>query len=200
MRLDDVPSTKNFPKDFTFWDDETMSKARKAVFPGYAQTFYEEELNVGYRYFQTVNKEVGFPFGYGLGYTTFEYSGASVKKKGTDYVASVTVTNTSNYAGKEVVQLYVTAPKGKLEKPAYELKAFAKTCELRPGETQRVEMTFSNYDLASYDESQQAWVTDGGVYTALFAASAADIREKAAFTAKSQTVKCHDVLQKRPLL
>lgn len=199
VNLEDVPATKNFPKDYTIWTERDMSKARKATFPHFAETIYEEDLNVGYRYFQTENKPVSFPFGFGLGYTTFEYSNAFVKKKGNDYVATVMVKNTGSYAGKEVVQLYISAPKGTLKKPAYELKAYAKTRELQPGESQLLEMTFSNYDLASYDELQQAWVTDGGQYTAHFAASASDLRQHATFTAKKQVVKCHDVLQYRRL-
>lgn len=199
VKLEDVPATKNFPKDYTIWTDKEMSKARKAMFPNFAETIYEEDLNVGYRYFQTENKPVSFPFGFGMGYTTFEYSNASVKKKGNDYVATVMVKNTGSYAGKEVVQLYISAPKGTLKKPAYELKAYAKTRELQPGESQQLEMTFSNYDLASYDEMQQAWVTDGGQYTAHFAASAADLRQHATFNAKQQVVKCHNVLPYRRL-
>lgn len=199
VKLEDVPATKNFPKDYTIWTERDMSKARKATFPCFAETIYEEDLNVGYRYFQTENKPVSFPFGFGMGYTTFEYSNASVKKKGNDYVATVMVKNTGSYAGKEVVQLYISAPKGTLKKPAYELKAYAKTRELQPGESQLLEMTFSNYDLASYDEMQQAWVTDGGQYTAHFAASAADLRQHATFNAKQQVVKCHNVLPYRRL-
>ena len=122
-----------------------------------------------------------------------------LKKKGNDYVTTVMVKNTGSYAGKEVVQLYISAPKGTLKKPAYELKAYAKTRELQPGESQLLEMTFSNYDLASYDEIQQAWVTDGGQYTAHFAASAADLRQHATFNAKQQVVKCHNVLPYRRL-
>ena len=199
VKLEDVPATKNFPKDYTIWTERDMSKARKATFSCFAETIYEEDLNVGYRYFQTENKPVSFPFGFGMGYTTFEYSNASVKKKGNDYVATVMVKNTGSYAGKEVVQLYISAPKGTLKKPAYELKAYAKTRELQPGESQLLEMTFSNYDLASYDEIQQAWVTDGGQYTAHFAASAADLRQHATFNAKQQVVKCHNVLPYRRL-
>ena len=160
------------------------------------ETRYEEGLNVGYRFFMTQNVACSYPFGFGLGYTTFEYSQPRVAKKGKGYVATVTVKNTGNRPGKEAVQLYVAAPKGNLEKPAFELKAFAKTKELQPGEFQTLQLSFSNYDLASYDENLQAWVTDGGTYTAIFAASAADHRVKTDFKAKAETVKAHDVLKK----
>ena len=116
-------------------------------------------------------------------------------KQGNGYVASVTVKNVGQRVGKETVELFIAAPKGKLEKPAFELRAFAKTRELKPGESQRVEMTFSNYDLASFDEAQSAWVTDGGTYEARFSASADDCRAKTTFKGKAATVKCHDVLR-----
>ncbi|MCR4852132.1 MAG: glycoside hydrolase family 3 C-terminal domain-containing protein [Prevotella sp.] len=193
--LEDIPSTKNFPKDYTFWDDMRLNNEQKAQVPFIRETVYEEGLDVGYRYFQTKNQPVSYPFGFGLTYTTFEYSQAKVSKKGSSYVAQLTVKNTGSRAGKETVQLYVAAPKGQLEKPAYELRAFAKTRELKPGESQRLEMTFTAYDLASYDEGQQAWVTDGGTYTALFSASAEDIRARSDFKVKAAKVAAHDVLR-----
>ena len=193
--LDDVPSTKNFPKDYTFWDDFKLTKEEKAKVPFINETPYEEGLDVGYRYFQTKNVAVSYPFGFGLSYTDFEYSAPKVAKKGNGYVASVTVKNVGQRVGKETVELFIAAPKGKLEKPAFELRAFAKTRELKPGESQRVEMTFSNYDLASFDEAQSAWVTDGGTYEARFSASADDCRAKTTFKGKAATVKCHDVLR-----
>jgi beta-glucosidase len=193
--IDDVPANKNFPRDITFWDEFKMDDEAKKAIPNVAETRYEEGLNVGYRYYQTVGKSVSYPFGYGLSYTTFEYSKPKVSKKGKGYVAAITVKNTGSVAGKEVVQLYITAPKGKLDKPAMELKAFAKTRELKPGESQQLLLTFSGYDLASYDTDQQAWVTDGGEYIAKFAASAEDIRQTVKFKASAETVKCHDVLK-----
>ena len=192
--IEDVPANKNFPRDITFWDLFKMNDEMKKATPNVAETRYEEGLNVGYRYYQTEGKSVSYPFGYGLSYTTFEYSKPKVSKKGKEYVAAITVKNTGSVAGKEAVQLYITAPKSKLQKPAIELKAFGKTRELKPGESQQLLLTFSGYDLASYDTDQQAWVTDGGEYTAKFAASAEDIRQTVKFKAKAETVKCHDVM------
>lgn len=83
-----------------------------------------------------------------------------------------------------------------LTKPAFELRAFGKSRELQPGESCLVKMSFSNYDLASYDEDLQAFVTDSGTYTAHFAASASDIRQSVDFKASAQTVKCHNALKK----
>ena len=194
--LEDVPSTKNFLKNYTYWDDMELNDAQKAQWPCINETSYEEGINVGYRYFLTNHKAVSFPFGFGLGYTTFAYSQAKVAKKGKEYVATVTVKNTGDRAGKEVVQLYVAAPRGTLEKPACELRAFAKTRELNPGESQTLQMTFTGYDLASYDESQQAWVTDGGDYEARFSASAEDCRQSVSFKVKAEKVKAHDVMRK----
>lgn len=193
--LADVPSTKNFPNGFTWRDEIFMKQDEISKMPNLGQTKYEEGLNVGYRYFQTAGKKTSYPFGFGMTYTQFEYSNASVKMKNGLYTATVTVKNIGKNNGREVVQLYITAPSGKLIKPAYELKAFGKTKELLPGESQKIDMTFTNYDLASYDESQQAFVTDEGVYIARFSASADDIRQNVNFKAKAQTVKCHDVLK-----
>jgi beta-glucosidase len=195
VQLTDVPSTKNFPNGFNWRDEIFMKPDQINKLPNVGTTVYEEGLNVGYRYFQTAGKAVSYPFGFGMGYTTFEYSHAKIQKKGKSYIASVIVKNTGDAKGKETVELYVTAPKGKLEKPAIELKAFAKTRELNPGESQEVKMTFTNYDLASYDESQQAFVTDAGTYTGRFAASATDIRQNVTFKADAGLVKCHDALK-----
>lgn len=195
IKLTDVPSTKNFPNGFN-WRDEIFKKQDDInKIPNLGETRYEEGINVGYRYFQTAGKEVSYPFGFGLGYTKFEYSDAKVQRKGDRYIATVTVKNVGNSKGKEAVQLYVTAPAGELDKPAFELKAFAKTHELQPGESQQIKMTFTNYDLASYDEKSSSFVTDKGTYIARFAASAADIRQNVEFKVSAGIVKCHDVMK-----
>jgi len=151
---------------------------------------------VGYRYFTTAGKNVSYPFGYGLGYTTFGYSKPVVKvaKDGT-VTASITVTNTGSAVGKEAVQLYVTAPDGGLVKPACELRAFAKTGELKPGESQTLTMTVDPYTLASFNEETSAWETAAGAYTAHFGASVADIRATVPFKlAKAASWPAHRVM------
>ena len=159
-------------------------------------TEYKEGIWVGYRYFGTAGKKVSYPFGYGLGYTTFAYSAPVVKvaKDGT-VTASVTVKNTGAAAGKEAVQLYVAAPAGGLVKPAMELRAFAKTRELAPGESQTLTMTVDPYTLASFNEATSAWEMAAGEYKALFGASSEDIRQMVSFKeAKAQAWPVNPVL------
>lgn len=171
----DHPSTKNFPN--TSMDLYTFNTiAGNGQVPGYQYTNHEEDIYVGYRYFDTFGREVSYPFGYGLSYTTFEYGKPTVSIKGETIEVSVSVKNTGSVAGKEAVQVYVTAPDGTLEKPAKELKAFGKTKELKPGQSETLRMTLQRRDLASFDEAQSAWVVDAGNYTFKVGASAADIR------------------------
>ena len=146
---------------------------------GYADkvaTKHHEDIYVGYRYFDTFNKEVAYPFGYGLSYTTFEFSKPKVKASGKNVTVSVTVKNTGSVSGKEVAQVYVAAPKGQIEKPVQELKAFAKTRELQPGEQQVLSMTIPVRMLASFDEAGSQWLTEAGQYTFRIGASSRDIR------------------------
>jgi beta-glucosidase len=176
LDVTDHPSTKNFPNASV--DIYSFTSAGGKM-PGYRFTNHEEDIYVGYRYFDSFNKNVSYPFGYGLSYTTFAYSKPSVKKSGEEIEVSVTVKNTGKVAGKEVVQVYVSAPEEKMEKPAKELKAFGKTRELQPGESQTLRMSLQRRDLASFDEEQSAWVVDAGMYQFLIAASATDIRTSA---------------------
>lgn len=189
IALLDVPSSANFPNI-----RQGERRGNKQEFNDY--TLHKEGLNVGYRYFNTVGKEVSYPFGYGLSYTTFAYSKPSVKATKDGFVAQITVTNTGSVAGKEAVQLYVSAPSGGLEKPALELKSFAKTKELKPRESQTLTMKVSAYDLASYNEATQSWETATGRYTLKFGASVEDIRAILLYNqGKMQKVQCHDVLK-----
>ena len=159
-------------------------------------TKHMEGINVGYRYFTTNDKSVSYPFGFGLSYTTFSYSKPVVKATKDGLTASITVTNTGNVAGKEVVQLYVSAPAGGLDKPARELKAFAKTKELQPKQSETLTMKVSLYDLASYNEATQSWESAPGKYTIGFGANVEDIRATAPYSlSKQYSVKCHDVMK-----
>lgn len=170
----DHASSKNFPIDLEFGmfgKKQEGEPQRNVDF-----TEYEEGIYVGYRWFDKQGIEVSYPFGYGLSYTTFEWEEPAIETSGDETVVSVKVRNAGSFPGKEVVELYVTAPSGSLDKPIKELKAFAKTRELKPGETQVVSLKVRNDDLASYDESKNAWVTDGGQYAFLLGASSRDIR------------------------
>ena len=190
--LIDLPSSANFPNV-----RPAAPRGRgnnKVEFQDY--TKHTEDINVGYRYFTTTKESVSYPFGFGLSYTTFSYSKPVVKATKDGLTATITVTNTGKRAGKEVVELYVSAPAGGLEKPARELKAFAKTKELQPNQSETLTMTLSLYDLASYNETTQAWETAAGKYTISFGASVEDIRATAPFNlSKQQVVKCHDVMK-----
>ncbi len=158
---------------------------------------HTEGIYVGYRYFDTYDKQVAYPFGYGLSYTTFEYTKPAVKVKGQDISVSVSVKNTGSVSGKEAVQLYVCAPQGKLAKPAQELKAFAKTRLLAPGESQTLTMQLALRDLASYDEAECQWLTEAGTYTFRIAASSRDIRHTLQARVGAYTEKTTDALRQQ---
>lgn len=160
----DHPSTANFAKEYDMYTYKNMEGWGKGNIPGVDFSNHEEDIYVGYRYFDTFKKNVAYPFGYGMSYTTFEMGKPSVKAKGNNIEVSVTIKNTGKVAGKQVAQVYVTAPKGAYEKPAKELKAFGKTRELKPGESQTLKMTLEKRDLASFDEANSQWKVDAGNY------------------------------------
>ena len=189
----DHESTKNFPGDIDYYSFKEMA-ARKQPIPGHAYTNHEEDIYVGYRYFDTFKKEVAYPFGFGLSYTTFEITKPVVKSQGNLVDITVTVKNTGSVAGKEVVQVYVQAPKGKLEKPCQELKAFAKTRELKPGESQTVTMSLLLRDLASFDEAGSQWLTEAGTYTFRIGANSRDIKATASLKLPEYTEKTSNAL------
>ena len=191
----DHPSTKNFPgniDNYTF----QMMVGYKMPIPGHAYTNHEEDIYVGYRYFDTFNKEVAYPFGFGLSYTTFDFSKpvCRVDGRNTTVTISITVKNTGSVSGKEVAQVYVQAPKGRLEKPAQELKAFAKTRELQPGESQTLTMTIPVRDLASFDEANSQWITEAGTYTFLIGNNSRNIAATAQLKLAEYTEKTTNAL------
>ena len=134
------------------------------TFGKHNDTRYNEGIYVGYRYFDSVGKKALYPFGYGLSYTTFENKIDSVELSGTVVTVKATVTNTGKHPGKETVQVYVSAPNGKLDKPYQDLAGFAKTTELVSGASGQVGITFDIRDLASYDESRAAYILELGKY------------------------------------
>ena len=190
----DHPSTKNFPGYLDHYSEDMMRGYNGSV-PGHDYTNHEEDIYVGYRYFDTFSREVAYPFGFGLSYTTFAYSKPVVKAKGNEAVeVSITVKNTGSVAGKEVAQVYVQAPKGRLEKPAQELKAFAKTRELQPGESQTLTMTIPVRMLASFDETGSQWLTEAGTYTFRIGSNSRDIKATQSLALKEYTEKTSNAL------
>ena len=197
----DIPSSADFPYNYdgkkSMDPFASLSKSDKKMVKDVDYVEYNEDIWVGYRYFTTAGKVVSYPFGFGLSYTEFEY-GAPVVKVGKDgtVTASVTVKNVGKAAGKEAVQLYVSAPEGGLVKPAMELKAFAKTGELKPGESEVVTMTLDPYGLASFNDKTSNWETAAGTYLVKFGASSEDIRANALFKlSKPQAWPVHRVLE-----
>lgn len=127
--------------------------------------YYAEGIFVGYRYFDSFGIKPAYPFGYGLSYTDFEIKTGNISKENGKLVVQAQVKNIGScYAGREVVQVYVSAPKGELEKPYQELKGFQKTRLLKPGETQTVQIQIELKSLASYNERKAAWVLEAGDY------------------------------------
>lgn len=125
-------------------------------------THYTEGVYVGYRWFDSAGKKPLFPFGYGLGFTRFELEAGEAAAEAGKITVGVTVKNTGERNGKETVQLYVSPPRGRLDKPYQALAAFEKTEELKPGEAQRLALSFDLRDLASYDTKNAAWILEPG--------------------------------------
>ncbi|WP_332634056.1 beta-glucosidase [Halalkalibacter flavus] len=161
-------------------------------YPGVNDEFdYEEDIYVGYRYHSTFDLEPAYEFGYGLSYATFDYDNVRVNRNGNfkdKITVFATVENTGDVAGREAVQVYVSAPDGKLEKPELELKAFGKTKELRPGKKENLKFELDAKNLSSFDEEKSAWVLEKGTYEVLVGASSEDIRGTASFTVDEYVV------------
>ena len=144
---------------------------------------------MGYRHYLTKGVKVAYPFGYGLSYTTFAFSGVKAALKGNVVNVSVTVKNTGSVAGKEVAEVYIAAPKGKLDKPLRELKGYAKTSVLAPGASQTLVIPVKVGDLASFDESDMQWLTDAGTYKVEVGSDANTILGNAQFSIKKAVAK-----------
>ncbi len=182
----DHPSTRDFPGG----SDRYGSQSGNRV------THHSEDIYVGYRFFDTFGREVAYPFGYGLSYTSFRYSAPRVRVGSHEAVVSVTVTNVGSVAGKETAQVYVTAPRGRIAKPAHELKAFAKTRLLQPGESQTLTMHIPVRLLASFDEAGSQWLTEAGQYLFCIGASSRDIRHSVTATVEQYTEQVSNALRR----
>jgi beta-glucosidase len=129
-----------------------------------SQEVYNDDIYVGYRYYDTFDVEVSYPFGYGLSYTDFTITTDSVEADQDKVVVTATVKNVGEVSGKEVVEVYFSAPTGSIEKPYQELAGYAKTDELQPGESQTLTISYDTTEMGSYDESRAAYVMEKGSY------------------------------------
>ena len=187
VKYADVPSQNfpvNVPETGLNQSFEHYSKIHKYYdVPNIDYTDYDEDIYVGYRYYETKNVPVSYPFGFGLTYTDFELSGLRLEKKGDVVEAHVNVRNIGNFAAKQVVQLYVSAPEGTPDRPARELKGYAKTCELAPSETQEVVIKFNVNDLAFWTGGGDGkWTLPSGEWMVCAGTSSVDLPLKAALT------------------
>jgi len=201
VKFEDAASSKNFPTEGAMGDMDFMSPKKKTNKPLWDYTNYEEDIYVGYRYFDTFGKQVSYPFGYGLSYTSFSYENPRIKEDKDKYVITVTVKNTGKYSGKEVVQLYASAPdRMNANKPEKELKAFMKTKNLKPGESATVVLTVGTSELASFDEQSSSWIVTPGVYQFQIASSSRDIKMVLDANVTSTSAKATDILKlKEPI-
>ena len=194
LQYKDVPSSANFPGVVTELETakDTTKKPDMMDFmkPHPAKVVYEEGIYVGYRYYGSFGVKTAYEFGYGMSYTKFEYSNLKLSsdKFENQIVATVDVKNSGSVAGKEVVQLYLSAPVKELDKPAYELKGFAKTGLLLPGDKQTISFKLDARKLASFNSASSSWIADAGQYEVRIGASSADIRQKASFTLNEDRV------------
>ena len=197
--LEDHASTRNFPRaenfglDLSVFMGKEQAEGEQREFWDY--TNYSEGIFVGYRWFDKQGINVSYPFGFGLSYTSFEYSNAAVKNENGVITVTVDVKNTGSVEGKEVVEVYATAPGLDMNKPAQELRAYAKTQSLKAGESETVTMTFAESDLASFCESKSAWVVEEGSYELHIGASSRDIRANLQLQVAGSEIKTSNVLR-----
>ena len=163
-------------------------------FGGHDDTEYREGVYVGYRYFEAAGRRPLFPFGFGLSYTAFELGQAGTAVSGGSVTCRVPVKNTGACPGREVVQVYLSAPECKQDRPRQELAAFGKTGILQPGETETVETSFELSDCAAYDEARSAYVLAAGDYVLRIGNSSDAARPAAVLRLEAEVV----TLQARP--
>ena len=187
LELGDLPAAENFPGVET--GEPTTVAGIIPVTP--SEIEYRDGIWVGYRYLNTHGKDVAYPFGHGLSYSRFEWSELNVETQtsadGPEF--SVRVSNLGPRSGKEVVQVYISAPDASgMDKPSEELRAFAKTRLLDPGESQVLSWRLGARDLASFDVTRDAWVAARGDYILKLGASSRDIRVRAGFSLEAEQV------------
>jgi beta-glucosidase len=182
----DVPSATFFPGEAL--SDEMIVDAYSNMPLGkISRLKYSDGIYVGYRYYEGFKIDTSYPFGFGLSYTNFTYSNPSliVDKVTGEITLKTSVKNTGDQAGKEVVQLYISAPTQTMDKPVKELKGFIKTKLLKPGETEQITFNVSAEQLASFSSTEGGWIAEAGSYKIMLAASSADIRTSSDFKLES---------------
>jgi beta-glucosidase len=186
LNYSETPSAKNFPGVA----EKSDKKDDAADLSGFSfmrrtpwEMTYEDDIYVGYRYYNTFKIPVAYEFGYGLSYTKFDYS--NMKTSSADFKGKLTVSvdikNTGSVAGREVVQIYIGSPSGKLKKPEETLAAFGKTRLLNPGEVQTLSFIIETKDFASFDETTSSWIAEAGSYSLKAGASSLNIKQTANF-------------------
>lgn len=193
MAYADVPNSKTFPGK-----ELPGAKSANPLMGNPSEVTYDDGIYVGYRYFNTFDVKPAYEFGYGLSYTKFDYGKLKLSSdnfKG-KITASVLITNKGNVAGKEVVELYLSAPHKNLDKPESELKGFVKTRLLKPGEAQLVSFTLDARDLASFNTATETWVAEKGDYKVKIGASSMDIKKSEKFNLANDlnVLKVHKAL------
>lgn len=182
LKLSDYPANAGFPGKVLLGPDP-QAKSLFGEIARAAEVEYADGIWVGYRHFDTHDVQVAYPFGFGLSYTRFGYSDLEVDARDEGVVrARVKVTNAGEVAGREVAQVYVAPPRGAQEKPTQELRAFAKTGLLQPGQSEVLQFEIRARDLASFDVGKGRWVADAGIYTLRVGASSRDIRVEQGFS------------------
>lgn len=168
---------------WAWWEDYSSI----GDFGGKDDVNYVEGIYVGYRYFDSAGVKPLFPFGYGKSYTEFEMGQPSVSNDKDEITVRASFTNKGKFAGKEVMQVYVACPAGKLDKPAKDLAAFAKTKELGAGESQEISAVFKLSDMASYDEDSESYILERGDYIIYVGNSSREVQPAGVITL-SETV------------
>lgn len=194
---EDYPTAAHFswdkahPETILEYQDYRLSAEENGSL-GFAKspvTVYLEDIYMGYRYFDSFGKKVVYPFGCGLSYADFEIGNCTVQKEGENLIVKARVTNrSSRYAGKEVVQIYLSAPRGKLEKPYQELKAWEKTALLSPGQSGEVSASIPFEQLASYDEDSASYILEPGIYYVRVGSSSRNTHIAGAFLVSGEIV------------
>ena len=185
VSYEDAPTAENFPGTAIEKEGQPESPSGPPLLEAIPmEVLYEEDIYVGYRYYNTFDVPVAYEFGYGLSYTDFEYTNLVIENPDFNGTLnfSVEVKNRGAVAGKEAVQVYISAPGEDMDKPAQELVAFGKTGLLQPGESQTLEFVINTADIASFDQESSSWVAEAGEYALKVGASSLKIKQAGTFS------------------